>query len=147
MGNPITQSIKEKQEKNELEVTETLQMMHKMMENRIAAASSQVGAKNGYHRSIRTRTRRVVSSTLTWNSEFFLSFQAGVWFLLHSAQISSKLQFYLLIMPLEQVFGRVRPLKWKLLGSIFFIVLGPVLGKLISINPGLNLFRFYVLPS
>ena len=74
MGNSITQSIKEQQEKNELEVTETLQMMHKMMENRIAAASSQVGAKNGYHRSIRTRTRRIVSSTLTRNSEFFLSF-------------------------------------------------------------------------
>ena len=71
MGNSITQSIKEQQDKNELEVTETLQMMHKMMENRIAAASSQVGAKNGYHRSIRTRTRRDVSSILTWKSEFF----------------------------------------------------------------------------
>lgn len=56
MGNSITQSIKEQQEKNELEVTETLQMMHKMMENRIAAASSRVCAKlNGYHRSIKTR--------------------------------------------------------------------------------------------
>ncbi|CAH3124887.1 unnamed protein product [Porites lobata] len=42
MGNSITQSIKEQQDKNELEVTETLQMMHKMMENRIAAASSQM---------------------------------------------------------------------------------------------------------
>ena len=75
MGNSITQSIKEQQDKNELEVTETLQMMHKMMENRIAAASSQVGAKNGYHRSIRTRTRRDVSSILKWKSEFFLSFR------------------------------------------------------------------------
>lgn len=75
MGNSITQSIKEQQDKNELEVTETLQMMHKMMENRIAAASSQVGAKNWYHRSIRTRTRRDVNSILTWKSEFFLSFR------------------------------------------------------------------------
>ena len=118
MGNSITQSIKEQQDKNELEVTETLQMMHKMMENRIAAASSQVGAKNGYHRTIRTRTRRDVSSILTWKSEFF-SELSGVWFLLLPAQIRCKLQFHLLIMPLEQVLGCVRPLEWKLLGSIF----------------------------
>lgn len=42
MGNSITQAIKEKQEENDAEVTETLQMMHKMMENKIAASSSKV---------------------------------------------------------------------------------------------------------
>ena len=42
MGNSITQAIKEKQEQNDAEVTETLQMMHKMMENKIAASSSKV---------------------------------------------------------------------------------------------------------
>ena len=42
MGNSITQAIKEQQEKNDQEVTETLQMMHKMMENKIAATSTKV---------------------------------------------------------------------------------------------------------
>lgn len=43
MGNSITQAIKEQQEQNNTEITETLQMMHKMMENKLAASASKVG--------------------------------------------------------------------------------------------------------
>ena len=42
MGNSITQAIKEQQEKNDAEVTETLQTMHKMLINKIAATASQM---------------------------------------------------------------------------------------------------------
>ena len=42
MGNTITQVIKEQQEKNNAEVTEALQNMHKMLINKIEATTSQM---------------------------------------------------------------------------------------------------------
>lgn len=42
MGTAISTAIKEQQEKNDQEVTETMWMMHKMLVNKIAAASSKM---------------------------------------------------------------------------------------------------------
>lgn len=42
MGTSISTAIKEQQEKNDQEVTETMQMMHKMLVNKIAATSSKM---------------------------------------------------------------------------------------------------------
>lgn len=42
MGNAITNAIKEQQDKNDEAVAETLQMMHKMVGNKIAATSSKM---------------------------------------------------------------------------------------------------------
>lgn len=42
MGTAISTAIKEQQEKNDQEVTETMQMMHKMLANKIAATSSKM---------------------------------------------------------------------------------------------------------